>query len=301
MRKDIFRKLHALSLRFFDRTPTGRILTRTTSDVDVLNELFSDGVVYIFTDVVLLVGIMLAWFWSNWRLGLLLLFVGPLLGIASYNFRIRARVAYRAGRQRIAALNAFLQENLAGMRTVQAFNREEVNQRKYEQLNASYRDSQIETVKQYALFFPLVGIISNFAIITVLTYGAWLVGHTKAFGGQPLTAGTFFLYFQYIGWFFMPIQDLAERYNIFQAAMASRERIFVLLDEPIDVKDPPAPLSIGKLEQGVGLQNAWFAYNNEDWVLRDVSLRVNKGETVALVGATGAGKKHRHQFNHPPL
>ncbi|HUT24002.1 MAG TPA: ABC transporter ATP-binding protein [Sumerlaeia bacterium] len=290
LRHDIFEKLHSLSLGFFDRTPSGRLLTRATSDVAVLNDLFAQGVVDIFADMVLLAGIVAAWFWFDWRLALLLILTGPLLGVAAYNFRIRARTAYRAVRVRIAALNAYLQENLAGIRTVQAFNREAVNQEKFAEMNARYRDAQIETVKRYARFFPIVSIVSTLAVVMVLAYGGWKTVGLRGADGQPLSVGDFYLYFQYIAWFFMPITDLAERYNIFQGAMASAERIFQLLDEPIAVRDPEEPVEAAPLRQGVALRDAWFAYKNEDWALEDVSLEVERGQTVALVGATGAGK-----------
>ena len=290
LRHDIFEKLHSLSLGFFDRTPSGRLLTRATSDVAVLNDLFAQGVVDIFADMVLLAGIVAAWFWFDWRLALLLILTGPLLGVAAYNFRIRARTAYRAVRVRIAALNAYLQENLAGIRTVQAFNRDAVNQEKFAEMNARYRDAQIETVKRYARFFPIVSIVSTLAVVMVLAYGGWKTVGLRGADGQPLSVGDFYLYFQYIAWFFMPITDLAERYNIFQGAMASAERIFQLLDEPIAVRDPEEPVEAAPLRQGVALRDAWFAYKNEDWALEDVSLEVERGQTVALVGATGAGK-----------
>ena len=290
LRGEIFRKLHRLSMRFFDRTPSGRLLTRATSDVSVLNEMFGQGIVQIFTDLALIVGIIIVWFRFDWRLAILLLFTVPLLGVASYNFRIRARTAYRAVRQRIAVLNSFLQENLAGIRTVQAFARTERNKTRYAELNAPYRDAQIETVRQFALFFPLVQYIQVLAISTVLAYGAWEVSRATNLAGGRISFGDFHLYFQYISWFFMPISSLAERYNIFQGAMASAERIFALLDEKEEVTDRADPAPVNALESGVELRNVSFAYNPNDWVLRDVSLKVGKGTTVALVGATGAGK-----------
>ncbi|MBN1867183.1 ABC transporter ATP-binding protein [Candidatus Sumerlaeota bacterium] len=291
LRGTIFGKLQTLSLKFFDRTPSGRLLTRTTSDVQVLNEFFAQGVVNIFADVVLLVGIILVWFWFDPRLALLLFVSGPLLGIAAYNFRIRARSVYRAVRVRLAALNAFLQESLAGVRTVQAFNCEKAVQRRYRELNSTYRDAQIQTVRHFARFVPTVEIVSMLSMVTVLAYGAWRADAIRGTGqALPIQAGDFYMYFQYIVWFFMPIRDLAEKYNVFQGAMASAERIFVLLDEPVDVEDPPEPAPIAPLSEGIELRNVWFSYNTDEWILKDVSLRVAKGQTAALVGATGAGK-----------
>jgi ATP-binding cassette subfamily B protein len=315
LRRDILEKIHRLPLRFFDRTPSGRLLTRTTSDVSVLYEMFGQGVVDIFTDVMLLLGILIAWLVFDWRLAILLFMTGPLLALASYNFRIKARTAYRAVRLRVAAMNVYLSEVINGMGTVQSFNRESVCQKRYAQLNLEYSDAQFETVRQYARFFPLVESISFLAIVCVLAYGAWQVGGVRFHGGKPLTPGDFFLYFQYINWFFMPISSLAERYNVFQAAMASSERIFHLLDESEEMPDPSVPVPVEPLTTGVELRDVWFSYlkkadvsaddrkerqagsllygvanGSDQWVLKGVSLRVKRGETVALVGATGAGK-----------
>ncbi|MFW6256130.1 MAG: ABC transporter ATP-binding protein, partial [Candidatus Sumerlaeota bacterium] len=227
LRRDIFEKLQRLSLRFFDRNPSGRLLTRATSDVQALNELLSQGVVNIFNDLVLLIGIIVAWIVFDWKLALMLMLTGPMLGIAAYNFRIKARSAYRAVRMRLSAMNSYLQENLAGVRTVQSFRREKKSLEKYSGLNALYRDAQIDTVKEYARFFPMVELISTIATLILLGYGGWRVSVSLG-NGEVLKAGDFYLYIQYIGWFFMPIRDLAEKYNVFQAAMASSERIFHL-------------------------------------------------------------------------
>jgi ATP-binding cassette subfamily B multidrug efflux pump len=290
LRSHIFRKLHELPLSYHDHTPSGRLLTRATSDVQVLDELFGQGVVSIFADLVLLVGIIIAWMAFDWKLALVLLLSGPIIGVVSYNFRVRARSAYREVRKRIAALNAFLQENLAGIRTVQSFCCESKHLKRYSEMNALYRDAQIETVQHFARFFPLVDIISNLTIVVVLIYGGLHAKGLISVGGRTLAYGDIYLYIQYIGWFFMPITNLAERYNVFQAAMASSERIFELLDEPVTISDAPDAIEADTLRDSVELRNVRFAYNNEDWVLRDVSMQVKKGDVVALVGATGAGK-----------
>jgi ABC-type multidrug transport system fused ATPase/permease subunit len=293
LRTQVFAKLHRLQLGYFDRTPSGRILTRATSDVGVLYELFGEGVINIFSDLVLLLGILVVWFYMDWRLAIMLSATGPLLALVSYNFRVRARTAYRSVRVRIAALTAFLAETIGGMRTVQAFRREQASVRRYDHLNAEHRDAQIETVRQFARFFPLVEGITFLAILSLLAYGGWQEFHVRGTGGIALTAGAYNLYIQYIRRFFMPIQSLAERYNIFQAAMAASERLFQLLDEPETVRDPESPLSAAPLCESVELRNVWFAYAapaEDKWILKDVSLRIEKGQTVALVGATGAGK-----------
>ncbi len=317
LRKQIFEKMHSLSLSFFDRTPSGRLLTRTTSDVQVLNEMLGQGVVQIFTDLVLLIGILIAMFIFDWRLGFLLIFVAPLIVLTSYNFRIKARTAYRAVRKRIAAMNSYLAESLNGVRTIQAFHRQEATVQKYSSMNEKYRDAQIDTVKRYAQFFPLVEGIQSLAVIAVLAYAAYKMGQAGMLKDDALTTGGIVLYIQYLRRFFMPITSLAERYNVFQAAMASSERIFQLLDEKPAVEDPTEPKEITRLDSGVELKNVWFSYvkaqhgenienveaiqepgsnqygqvnNNDLWVLKDVSLTVPKGTTAALVGATGAGK-----------
>ncbi len=298
LRRDLFEKLNALSLSYFDRTPSGRILTRTTSDVNVLNDLFAQGIVHIFADFIKLFGIVGLWFWYEPWLGVLLFFISPIMVLAAYNFRIRARSAYRSVRTNLSVLNSFLAESLTGVSTVQAYNREEHSQKRYNKMNGAYRDAQIDTVRQYAQFFPLVEIVRIVAICLVFGFAGLVVKQVLFKDYAPLTEGDFALYFSLTAMFFMPIRDLAERYNIFQSAMASAERIFVLLDEPIEVMDPSGQEinptvrdnELPALSQGVELRDAWFAYNDDDWVLRGVSMRVDKGQTVALVGATGAGK-----------
>lgn len=293
LRGDIFRKLHALSLRFFDRNPTGRLLTRATTDVQVLNDFLAHGVVYIFADFVMLFGILIVWIWYDWKLALVLLLTGPLMGVAAYNFRIRARKAYREVRLRIAALNAYLQENLAGVRTVQAFNREAGSLKKFAEINKLHLTAYVNTVKEFARFFPIVETVSNLGVVLVLAYGGWQV---LSLAETQLSPGDFYLYIQYIAWFFMPIQELAEKYNIFQSAMASAERIFILQDEEVEVKDPENPKPVHPLQDKVEFRDVWFAYappeqtEGVEWILKGVSLEVPKGHNVALVGATGAGK-----------
>jgi ATP-binding cassette subfamily B protein len=282
LRKQIFEHLQRLDVQFFDRNPVGRLMTRVTTDVDALNELFTAGFVAIFGDLFVLAGIVGVLFWMNWKLALVLFSITPFIVLVSIWFRRGARITYRAVRARIAAINAFLQEHISGMATVQLFNREEKEAAKFDELNARHRDANIDSIYYYAVFYPVIELIQTFGIALIVWYG----------GGQviqgTLSLGALVAFFQYAQRFYEPISDLSEKYNILQAAMAASERVFKLLDTPVRISDS------GKRELAavdtIEFRNVWFAYNDEEWVLKNVSFRVEKGERVALVGHTGAGK-----------
>jgi ATP-binding cassette subfamily B protein len=282
LRKQIFGHLQKLDIQFFDRNPVGRLMTRVTTDVDALNELFTAGFVAIFGDIFVLVGIVGMLFWLNWKLALVLFSITPFIVLVSIWFRRGARKTYRQVRARIAAINAFLQEHISGISTVQLFNREAKEMEKFEGLNARHRDANIDSIFYYAVFYPVIELIETFGIALIVWYG----------GGQviqgTLSLGALVAFFQYAQRFYEPISDLSEKYNILQAAMAASERIFKLLDTPIRIEDK------GTREltevRSIEFRNVWFAYNHEEWVLRNVSFSVRRGERVALVGHTGAGK-----------
>ncbi|MCU1228411.1 MAG: ABC-type multidrug transport system, ATPase and permease component [Acidobacteria bacterium] len=282
LRKEIFGHLQKLDIRFFDRNPVGRLMTRVTTDVDALNEMFTAGFVAIFGDIVVLAGIVGVLFWMNWRMALVLFSITPFIVLASMWFRRGARITYRQVRARIAAINAFLQEHISGMSTVQLFNREEAEAEKFEVLNAKHRDANIDSIFYYAVFYPVIELVQTIGIALIVWYG----------GGQvvqkTLSIGALIAFFQYAQRFYEPISDLSEKYNILQAAMAASERIFRLLDTPVAIEDS-GELAITELES-IEFRNVWFAYNEEEWVLKDVSFQVRRGERVALVGHTGAGK-----------
>ncbi len=282
LRKQIFGHLQKLDIQFFDRNPVGRLMTRVTTDVDALNDMFTAGFVSMFGDVFVLAGIIGVLFWMNWRLALVLFSITPFIVIVSMWFRRGARITYRQVRARIAAINAFLQEHISGVSTVQLFNREEKEAGKFEVLNARHRQANIDSIFYYAVFYPVIELIESFGIALIVWYG----------GGQviqgTLSVGALVAFFQYAQRFYEPISDLSEKYNILQAAMAASERIFKLLDTPVVISNDEG-LPIETLEQ-IEFRNVWFAYNDEDWVLKDVSFVVNRGERVALVGHTGAGK-----------
>jgi ATP-binding cassette subfamily B protein len=289
MRREIFSHLQRLQPAFFDRNPVGRLLTRVTTDVDALNELFTSGVVTIFGDVFMLLGIMVVLVYLDLRLALVTFTVLPALFAVTLMFKRRVRDAYRKVRTRVAALNAFIQENVVGMQVVQLFRQEERKLGQYRALNREHQDANLESVFQYAIFYPAIEFLGAVAIALIIWYGGFQILTAG------LTLGGLVAFIQYSEKFFRPISDLSEKFNILQGAMASSERIFKLLDTEVTI-DSPAVAGAGLARRSsaksasVGFENVWFAYQSEDWVLEDIDLDVQPGETVALVGHTGAGK-----------
>jgi ATP-binding cassette subfamily B protein len=284
IRMRLFAKLQRLSLSFFDRTPVGRLMTRITNDVDVLNELFTSGVVSIVGDIFTLIGIMIAMFLMNAELAFVCFTVMPLIFIASMIFRARVRQSYRDVRTRLARINANLNENITGMSTVQLTNRERRNFEQYSELNAGYRDANLRSIQYYALFYPVVELISALALGLIIWYG----GRQIMWAG--LSLGALVAFIQYTQRFFRPIQDLSEKYNILQSAMASSERVFDLLDTEEELPRPAAPRRAQPFGGDIRFEHVYFSYKEGEVVLKDVSLHVAPGERVAIVGATGSGK-----------
>jgi ATP-binding cassette, subfamily B, multidrug efflux pump len=284
LRMQIFEHLQRLSLRFFDKNPIGRLVTRSTNDVESLNEMFSAGVVSIFSDIFVILWILVFMFVMSWELSFVTLAVLPFLFYATWVFRRKAREAYRQVRKHLARLNAFLQEHISGTTVLQIFNREKAARERFERINSEYRDAYMRSIFYHAVFYPVVELISAVAIGLIIWYGGGSIVQ------GALTIGILISFIQYTEMFFHPIRDLAEKYNIMQTAMASSERIFKLLDDRSVIPDPESPVPFDTIEGAVEYRNVWFAYNDEEYVLRDVSFDVQPGETVALVGATGAGK-----------
>jgi ATP-binding cassette, subfamily B, multidrug efflux pump len=286
LRTELFAHLQRLSLRFFDRNPVGRLMTRVTNDVETLNEMFSSGVVSIFGDLFTLLLIAVVLLQLDVRLALATFAVLPLVFAAAFFFRGLIRRAYRDIRVRLARINAFLQEHVSGIRVVQLFGRERQVQARFEEVNRDHLEAHLRSIRYYALFFPVVEVLTAVALAVILWYG----------GGATLqdatTLGTVAAFLQYTRRFFRPIQDLSEKYNILQGAMASAERIFALLDTEPEIRDPDAPLHLPTPARGdVEFRDVWFRYDPEgEWVLKGVSFRARPGERVAIVGATGAGK-----------
>lgn len=282
LRMQIFSHLQEMSLSFYDHNPVGRLITRLTNDVDALNELLTSGAVSIFGDVFSLVSIAVALFFLNWRLALISLCVMPLVYVTTRWFQAGMRQAYRDVRLRLALINGYLNENISGMQVVQLFNRQRRNLERFDRLNRDHFEANMRSVFYFSLFYPVVELFMTICLALVIWYGG------RQVLGNALTIGALTAYLSYVQRFFMPIRDLSEKYNILQSAMASSERIFKLLDHPPDVRDGaamPAPRG-GRIE----FENVWFAYVDEEWVLKDVSFTIEPGETVAFVGATGAGK-----------
>ncbi|MCS6873578.1 MAG: ABC transporter ATP-binding protein/permease [Pyrinomonadaceae bacterium] len=290
LRSEIFDKLQRQEIAFYDKNPVGRIITRLTSDVDALNELFTAGVIDVLGDLVIILAIVGWLFWLDWSLAIVSLIIIPLLFIATNWFRKNARRGFDRVRTRTAKLNAFLQEHILGTQIVQLFNAEEKVKRKFHQVNDDYRKANIETIYYYAVFYPLVDFIGAVGIASLILFFGFSVITQFSAHSTSLTIGTLAAFIQYSGLLFQPIRDLSDKFNVFQAAIVASHRIFLLLDLPIQIQSPSVPKKKGKALGKIEFQNVWFAYNEGEWVLRDVSFKIEPGESVALVGATGSGK-----------
>src|SRR5215470_14905378 len=335
LRSQIFRHLQRMHIGFYDKNPVGRLVTRVTTDVDALNEMFTSGVVSIFEDIFVLAGILAIMLRVNWKLALITFCVVPIIAVATKIFRDRVRDSYRRIRVAVARINAHLQEHVSGMVVLQLFNREKKAYETFSEVNAQHMDAFKDAIMAHAIYYPVVEILSSIAIASVIWFGGHdvmrhfeITALTWDFGGKgwfPLhrvhtavTLGVLVAFMQYAQRFFRPIQDLSEKYNILQSAMAAAERVFKLLDTPVEITEVAAtksPEGPGRIE----FDHVWFRYRTiparedgknrgaagvltgplepgarasgeADWVLRDVSFTIEPGETVAIVGHTGAGK-----------
>ncbi len=299
LRMRLFSHLQKLPLAFYDRNPVGRLVTRITSDIEALNEVFASGVVTFIADVLVLIGIAAALLAMNFELALVTLSALPFLLAATFIFRQKARRFYREQRRHLSHLNAFTQESIQGMSVIQLYHRELENLRHFESINHRYLRAFLRTVLAYALYFPAVEVLSNLALVAIIWFGARMI-----VSGE-VSYGDFYYFWIFLGRFFQPIRDMAERYNILQSAMAAAERVFKILDtEPgmARLEAPPGSESASvpirasedarapRLRGKVEFRNVWFAYQDEEYVLRDINFTVNPGEVVAIVGATGSGK-----------
>ena len=285
LRLEIYRHLQRLDLRFYDKSPVGRLMTRVTTDVETLNDLFASGVISVFRDVFMLLGIMVVLLVLDWRLALTAFSVLPLIAWVTHWFRQNARDSYRQVRGWIARINGFLQENITGMATVQVYGRERQNFDQFDQINSRHRDAHVDSIFYYATFYPAIELIGALATALLLWYG----GGRVVQGTVELGALVAFL--QYAQRFFKPISDLSEKFNVMQSAMASSERIFDLLDTPVAITSPSDLVRKQPRDRGhIRFENVSFAYQDDDYVLRNVTFEVAPGERIGVVGATGAGK-----------
>ena len=285
LRMRINEHLQRLDLSFYDRNPVGRLMTRVTTDVDTLNELFASGVVSVFRDIFMLVGIAVVLFVMDWRLAIVALSLLPLIALVTQWFRTHARHSYREVRGLVAQINAFLQENITGMSTVQLFRREARQFEQFDGINTAHRDATVASIFYYAVFYPAIEVLGALAVAAILWFGGgWTLQGTLELGSLV----AFVLYSQR---FFRPISDLSEKFNILQSAMASSERIFALLDTPVVVANPAATALVSSNGPGhIRFEHVWFAYRDDHYVLEDVTFDVAPGQRVGIVGATGAGK-----------
>lgn len=290
LRTEIFTKLQRQEVAYYDQYPVGRTMTRLTSDVDALNELFTSGVIDVLGDLVVIFA-YLAWMFAlNWKLALVSFVTVPLLFTATNWFRKHARTGFDRVRTRNAKLNAFLQEYISGAQTVQLFNAERKAQGRFAKINDDYRNSNIETIFYYSVFYPLVDFIGAVGIaVVIFAFGYEHLGGFAA-AGSALTVGILASFIQYSLQLFQPIRDLSDKFNVLQAAIVASHRIFILLDRDVEITSPAKPLKTGKVRGLIEFQNVSFAYKDKDWVLKDVSFKVNVGESIALVGHTGSGK-----------
>lgn len=284
IRTSVFKHVQKLALRFFDRTSIGRIVTRVTNDVEALNELFSSGIVMVFSDIFIIFWIFVFMFVMSWDLSLVTLAVLPALFYATFLFRRKVREAYRNVRLHLARLNSYMQEHINGISIVQAFAKEKEETEKFAGINYDHKKANVDSIFYYAVFFPVVEILSSAAVALIIWYG----------GGEVIqeatTIGSLLAFVQFTEMFFRPIRDLSEKYNIMQTAMASSERLFKLLDNDTIVKNPDQPGTLTDVKGDIEFKNVWFAYNKDEYVLKNINLKIHPGESVAIVGATGAGK-----------
>jgi ATP-binding cassette, subfamily B, multidrug efflux pump len=262
LRTQIFNHIQKLALKFFDRTPIGRLVTRATNDVEALGELFSSGIVMVFSDIFIIFWILGFMFFMDFSLSMVTLSVLPVLIYGTFLFRRKARESYRDVRLHLARLNSYMQEHVTGMSVVQIFNKENDELKKFAAINSDYRQVNIKSIFYYAVFYPSVELLSSIAIGLIIWYG----------GGEviqgTLTIGVLFAFIQYTEMFFRPIRDLSEKYNIMQTAMASSERVFKLLDNQTMIRNPENPVKLENVKGKIEFKNVWFAYNNDDYVLK---------------------------------
>jgi len=288
MRMELFRHVQSLPVSFFDKNPVGRIVTRLTNDIGAIGELFSAGVIVVIGDICIIIGIFVAMFMLNVQLAFITLGVFPIIVIIAVLFGNRMKNSFREIRRKLARINSSMNENITGMKVIQLFNKEQKFYDKFNEINNDYLKEQVKYIRYFAVFQPMINMVSALAIGLVLWYGA--VRHMHGF----LTLGVLVAFLAYVHDLFEPIRDIVEKYNIFQGAMVSAERIFGLMKEPSEVdyiiSNPAREVFKNDFKGEIRFENVWFAYNGDDYVLKDISFHIEPGQSVALVGVTGSGK-----------
>jgi ATP-binding cassette subfamily B protein len=283
IRVQLYKHIVNLRLKYYDNTPIGTLVTRAVSDIEVIANIFSDGVIVIIGDILKISVIIVVMFFMNYQLTFIALTTIPILLYATYVFKKSVQNSFQDVRTQVARLNAFVQEHITGMNIIQIFNREKAESEKFEKINALHRDAHIRSIMAYSIFFPVVEILSSLALALIVWWGG------KGVLEKETTVGDLMAFILFLNMMFRPIRQLADRFNTLQMGMVSSDRVFKVLDT-VDVIENKGTQDASFIEGNVELKNLWFVYNDEDWVLKNVSFSVKQGETVALVGATGAGK-----------
>ncbi|MZG30323.1 MAG: ABC transporter ATP-binding protein [Nitrospinae bacterium] len=284
LRSKVFAHIHKMSFSYFDKNPIGKMITRVVNDVEVLNEMLTTGLILIFNDLFTLVSIFAVMVYLDWRLTLVVCTVFPLLAWGTRLYRIRARDALRKNRAHVSELNSYLEENISGVDTVQCFNLEKANYENFTDINRDRINEDLRTVRYNAVFMPSIDFFSSLAIGLIFWYGG------GRFVQNEIQLGVLVAFIQYLQKFFDPVRDLAEKFNIIQTAMASSERIFELLDTPEQLPDHNPSHPGFKIKGEVEFKNVWFAYNDNNFILKNINFSLQEGESLAIVGTTGSGK-----------
>lgn len=284
IREEVFNHIQSLNVSFYDKNPIGKLVTRVTNDTETLNEMYTSVLVNLFKDIFMLLGITIIMIQLNYKLALIAFALLPIILVISIVFRNKIRVVYRLARLQLAKINSSLSEYFTGMKTIQIFNKEKKIKKKFDKINNDYLNTNLKQMKIYALLRPSIEIVRSIGIALLVYYG----------GGRVISNviefGVLYLFIDYLQKFFVPIMDLAEKYNVLQASMASSERIFNVLDDNSFVENDKNPIKLDKIKGKIEFKNVWFSYDDENWVLKNINFVIHPGQTVAFVGSTGAGK-----------